>query len=78
MLRRVAEPSDDDLLERIRARWAVVADQDYSVRVEDDELRVYGASVRRAPAEFERALYCAGQDVAALLRMVDAARGLGG
>ena len=70
----MAESSDLELLERIRARWSAIADHDYSVRVEDDELRVYGACVRGAPAEFERALYCAGQDVAALLRMVDATR----
>lgn len=65
------------MLARIRARWSAVEDDSYEVRVEDDELRVYGPCVRRSPADFERAIYCAAGDIRTLLRLIDAERARG-
>jgi hypothetical protein len=58
----------DDRIARIQARWADIPSDAYEVRIEGDQIIVYGHAARQNPSALADALYSAGEDIRTLLQ----------
>lgn len=62
---------NDTEIDRIRARWAPIPTDGYEVRIEGDQVIVYGHAARQDPEALAAALYSAAEDVQSMLATCD-------